>query len=84
MGRGAGGAAWGEGGLQEGCHAGSTLLLIWFGQGCCAAAHATVAARVRRNREEEEKRKREEKKRKEKKRKKYRKFFKLENFQGQK
>jgi hypothetical protein len=44
--RGVGGAAWGEGGVQEGPHAGSTLLLIWFGQGCCAAAHAAVAACV--------------------------------------
>jgi hypothetical protein len=70
MGRGAGGVAWGEGGLQEGHHAGSTLLLIWFGQGCCAAAHAAVAARVRRNRkEEEEKRREREKKRKGRKRK---------------
>jgi hypothetical protein len=67
------GAAWGEGGLQEGRRAALVLLVL------------NVLSAIR---EKEEGRKREEKKRKEKKRGKkrkiYGKFSKLENFQGEK
>jgi hypothetical protein len=52
------GVAWGEGGLQEGCHGGSALLLIWFSRS---------GLLCEKNRSRKEKKKRKKKKRKNKK-----------------